>query len=108
MTRLRSEGRGCLSMQVLQEFYNASRRKAKAPTGDVAAEIERLAQLPLQRPDLEDPLAAIRPPEAETISFRDALIVRSALEMGCHFHWTEDLQHGRWFGDLVIRNPFAA
>jgi predicted nucleic acid-binding protein len=34
--------------------------------------------------------------------------VGSALEAGCDTLYSEDLQHGRAFGGLTVRNPFAA
>jgi predicted nucleic acid-binding protein len=37
----------------------------------------------------------------------DALIVAAAVEGGCHTIYSEDLQHGREFGELRIENPFA-
>lgn len=40
------------------------------------------------------------------ISFYDALIVAAAVLAECDILWTEDLQHGRRVGDLVIRNLF--
>jgi predicted nucleic acid-binding protein len=40
------------------------------------------------------------------LSVYDALIVASALEAGCDRLYSEDLQHGRVFGALTVRNPF--
>jgi len=39
--------------------------------------------------------------------FYDNLIVASALQCGARILYSEDLQEGRRFGDLEIRNPFA-
>jgi predicted nucleic acid-binding protein len=36
----------------------------------------------------------------------DALIVAAAIEAGCDRLYSEDLQHGRRFGDCVVLNPF--
>ena len=36
----------------------------------------------------------------------DALIIAAALEADCDTLYSEDLQHGRQFGDCVIVNPF--
>ena len=36
----------------------------------------------------------------------DALIVTAAIEAGCDRLYSEDLQHGRSFGDCVVVNPF--
>ncbi len=42
------------------------------------------------------------------ISWWDALIVQSALELGCTRLWTEDLTHGQRIGHLTVLNPFRA
>ncbi|MEV0086300.1 hypothetical protein [Saccharopolyspora sp. NPDC050642] len=44
--------------------------------------------------------------EDHTIAFYDALIVEAALRSGATKLLTEDMQHGRHFGNLVIENPF--
>jgi predicted nucleic acid-binding protein len=40
------------------------------------------------------------------LSWYDSLIVAAALEAKCDVLYTEDLQHGQRFGDLVVMNPF--
>jgi len=44
--------------------------------------------------------------ERHGLSWYDALIVAAALEGQCEVLYSEDLQHGRRFGDLQIQNPF--
>lgn len=39
--------------------------------------------------------------------FYESLIVASALQCGANILYSEDLQAGRRFGDLEIRNPFT-
>lgn len=39
-------------------------------------------------------------------SFYDALIVAAAIEARCDTLFSEDLQHDRKFGNLVVKNPF--
>ena len=39
-------------------------------------------------------------------AFYDALIVASAIEGGCTRLYSEDFQHGKRIGSLVIENPF--
>ena len=46
--------------------------------------------------------------ERHDINFWDALIVEAALLAGADTLLTEDLQHGRRFGDLAVHNPFSA
>lgn len=40
------------------------------------------------------------------ISWYDSLIVAAALEADCRILYTEDLQHGRQFDKMTVRNPF--
>ncbi len=49
---------------------------------------------------------ASRLSEQHTINFWDALIVEAALRASAAELVTEDLQHGRRFGTLQVRNPF--
>jgi predicted nucleic acid-binding protein len=42
----------------------------------------------------------------DQLSWYDSLIVAAALQGGCQILYTEDMQHGRRFGDLVVENPF--
>lgn len=51
-------------------------------------------------------LAQTREIPQPRLAFYDALIVAAAAEAGCPTLLTEDLQHGRRFGEVTIRNPF--
>ena len=42
----------------------------------------------------------------DQLNWYDALIVAAAIQAGCKVLYTEDLQHGRRFGELVVENPF--
>jgi predicted nucleic acid-binding protein len=42
----------------------------------------------------------------DQLSWYDSLIVAAAIQGECEILYSEDLQHGRRFGDLVIQNPF--
>ncbi|HEY4019236.1 MAG TPA: hypothetical protein VGM75_11150 [Pseudonocardiaceae bacterium] len=44
--------------------------------------------------------------EEHSVSFWDALIIEAALRANASRLLSEDLQHGRKFGDLVVENPF--
>lgn len=46
--------------------------------------------------------------QAHSLSVWDGLIVQAALDARCEVLLSEDLQHGRRFGDLEIVNPFVA
>ena len=53
-------------------------------------------------------VAATRRVEASSFSFWDSLIIESAIGCGAQRLWTEDLQGGQTFGELMIVNPFGA
>lgn len=40
------------------------------------------------------------------LAWYDSLIIASAIEGQCAVLYSEDLQHGRRFGDLAVENPF--
>jgi mRNA-degrading endonuclease toxin of MazEF toxin-antitoxin module len=46
--------------------------------------------------------------QAHSLSVWDALIVQAGIDAGCSLLFSEDLQHGRRFGELEIVNPFIA
>ena len=51
-------------------------------------------------------LDALRFYDASSLSWYDAMIVAAALQGNCKVLYSEDMQHGRRFGDLVVENPF--
>jgi predicted nucleic acid-binding protein len=99
-----------LSPQVLQEFYVTVTRKLARPLSPAAAQaaVTHLSTFPLVPVDGATILRAIHLHQAATLSFWDALIVQAALEGNCKRLLSEDLQHGRRFGELVVEDPFGA
>ncbi|MDQ3150935.1 MAG: hypothetical protein M3R63_04180 [Actinomycetota bacterium] len=53
-------------------------------------------------------LSASHLAEEHSVNFWDALIVEAALRAGADELVTEDLQDGRRFGPLRVRNPFTS
>lgn len=103
-------GRGCLSLQVLQELFVTITRKVSRPmpAAGAAALIEDLSHWTLHEPVRADVLAAIDLHRHKHISLWDALILQSARRLGCRTIWSEDLNAGQAFGALRVRNPFAS
>lgn len=101
--------RGCLSVQVLQEFYvNVTQKVAQPLTSEVASQIiSELGVWRVHRPGVEDVLDAIRIQNRYQISFWDAMIVASALQLGCQIIWSEDLNPGQLYDQAVVTNPFV-
>ncbi len=102
------ERTGCLSIQVLQEFYVNVTRKVAAPLSPEAAAqiIADLAVWEVHRPDVSDVLEAIRLQTSLQLSFWDAMILTSARQLGCRVLWSEDLSAGQTYDTVTVRNPF--
>ena len=98
-----------ISYQVVQEFMNVSLRHFRATM--TVTELE-LYFFKVLLPMMTVPsssglfLEGLRVQSATQIAWYDSLIVAAALQGGCKILYSEDLQHGRHFGDLVIENPF--
>ena len=101
-------GEGCLSIQVLQEFYvNVTRKVAKPMAPETAAQIiADLSAWQVHRPGVEDVLDAIRLQARYQLSFWDAMIVASALQLGCPTIWSEDLNPGQIYDQTQALSPF--
>jgi predicted nucleic acid-binding protein len=56
---------------------------------------------------IETHAAAVALARDHSIAFYDALIIAAAIEAGCDRLFSEDMQHGRRFGDCVVVNPFT-
>lgn len=95
-----------LSTQVLAEFFSTVvRRKDMGPTQ--ARELVRLwGEHDVVPHTAELVLRSISLHLEHSVAFWDALIVQAALDAKCNELLTEDMQHGRRFGDLEIVNPF--
>jgi predicted nucleic acid-binding protein len=101
---------GTVSVQILNEFVDVVRRKAKMPWDDIRFAIENIKAL------CPDPLAITLDTHREALAIAekygyriyDALIVASALEARCTILYSEDMQDGQVIdGRLTIRNPFC-
>jgi predicted nucleic acid-binding protein len=101
---------GIISVQVLNEFVNVSRNKTKRPWIEIENALEEFRTL------LEPPLPltvelhekAVALARDNKLPFYDGLIVAAAMHARCEILYTEDMQHGRRVGDLLISNPFLA
>jgi predicted nucleic acid-binding protein len=100
---------GCVSVQVLQEFFVTVTKQVTRPLAveDAAARIRELAAWRVFAPTAEDVLAALALHDQANIGFWDAMIVLAASESGCDVLWTEDLNDGQSLRGVRIRNPFT-
>lgn len=101
-------GLGCLSIQVLQEFYVTVTRKLaiKISSQEARSIIETYRAWPVFLPTVDDVLAASEVEENYKLSFWDSLIVVAAQKLGATNLASEDLQDGQQIGSLKIINPF--
>lgn len=109
LQRLWESGTGCLSLQVLQEFYVTVTRKVAQPLPlDEAAQIVRdLCFWRVYAPVSEDLLGAIDFQRQFQLSFWDAMVLYAARRMDCEVLWSEDLSDGQIYDTIQVRNPFT-
>lgn len=100
-------GKGAISVQVLREFYSASRRLGSPLSEEQAREmVDYFATFRTLSEDVGTVLGAARRTGELSISFWDALIVEAALRSGADLLFTEDLQHGQVIEGMRVENPF--
>jgi predicted nucleic acid-binding protein len=99
---------GIISVQVLNEFVNVSRRKIHRDWDEIQDALSILRTLldPPQPLTIETHDAAIGIAREYGFSFYDALIVAAALRAGCSLLYSEDLHSGQAIDRLTIHNPF--
>lgn len=101
-------GLGCVSIQVLQEFFVTVTRKSDFPlASEQAAQVIRdFSDWIVHRPGIKDVLSAIELHRRYQISFWDAMILQSARQTNCSILWSEDLSASQNFGGLKVVSPF--
>ena len=102
-------GKGVISYQVVQEFFNVAYRRFPEPMHIEQAEqflssVLRPLWAVYSSPDLC--LRALQILDRFRLQWYDALIVAGALEAKCGILYSEDFQNGQKFDDLKICNPF--
>lgn len=108
LEELWASGTGCLSLQVLQEFYVTVTQKVPRPISpDDAAQIIRdLSHWRVHMPDIADLFRAIEIQRLYRLSFWDAMILASAEALDCEILWSEDFNPNQEYGSVKVRNPF--
>ena len=103
---LTDEGSGCVSMQVLQEYFNGATRKLRLSAAFARSRVETYMRLQVVTLVPDDLLEAINLHRRYQFAIWDALIVRAALISNCDTLYSEDLQNGQRIDGLTIVNPF--
>jgi predicted nucleic acid-binding protein len=100
---------GCVSIQVLHEFYITVTQKVARPLESEHATqiVTDIATWRVHTPGVQGVLNAIRLRERHGLPFWDAMIIASAIQLGCRTLWSEDLQPGQTYADVTIENPFS-
>jgi predicted nucleic acid-binding protein len=100
----------CISMQILQEFFVTVTRKIAHPMEHFLARqiVADLLQWKLHISDSKDLLQAIDFHKSFQLSFWDAMVIQSALRLGCTHLYSEDLSSGQKYDKVLVLNPFQA
>ena len=109
LKRLWDSGGGCLSVQILQEFFVTVTRKVAQPlpVDEAADRIREFATWQVFTPTPNDVLAAVELHKHARLNFWDAMVVEAAAELGCEILWTEELNEGQLLRAVRVRNPFS-
>lgn len=101
------ERSGCMSVQVLQEFYVTLTRKLRAPVARAQARelVRACISWVLSPTTPETVVRATELSEAAEIGFWDALIVAAAEQSGADTLYSEDLNDGQMIAGVRVVNP---
>jgi predicted nucleic acid-binding protein len=99
-----------ISTQVLQEFYWIVTRRPSVPLTPARAMtwIEQLLEVPLVIVDPDLIKAAVLMSRRFRIAYWDSAILAAAERANAPIVYTEDLNHGQFYGAVQVMNPFLA
>ena len=99
---------GTIGVQVVNEFASVLRNKQRLDWLRIEAALAVVENWFKSIPPLtlDTHHGAVALAREHGLAFYDALIVAAAREAGCDTLYSEDMQHGRRFGDLTVVNPF--
>ena len=96
-----------LTLQVIGEFFVASRRSRPEDTAVLAAHAGDLSgTFPCLAPSAGAVRSALREAAARRLQYWDALLLATLREAGCNVLLSEDLQHGVEYDGVRVLNPF--
>jgi predicted nucleic acid-binding protein len=101
-------GGGVVSVQVLNEFVDVTRRRYRKGWEDVSYALDQfLAVLDPPLPVTQEThRAALDIARRHGFRIYDGLILAAAKRAGCAVLYTEDLQDGQTVDGVLVRNPF--
>jgi predicted nucleic acid-binding protein len=97
-----------VSGQVLQEFFvNVTRKSDRPLSVEKALEwLDTLADRPCAAIDLKLVMRGASIAASYQTSYWDGAIIAAAEQLGAPIVYTEDLNHGQFYGSVRIINPF--
>ncbi len=102
-----ANGCGVVSGQVLSETFVTLTKKVGISPDAAAEEISCYSRFRVVDISADLVLRAIQMQSEFQLSYWDSLIVAAAQFASCTVLWSEDLNDGQKYGDVVVRNPFV-
>jgi predicted nucleic acid-binding protein len=103
---LLASGQGMANLQVMNEVTNVLIKRARMPAEAVFAAIDSFSSFGMQPVGKETVSAARLLHFRYGYSWWDCLLLAAAIELGCRFFLSEDLQNRQEIGGLTIVDPF--
>ena len=96
----------CVSSQVLKEFANFAFRKTRKSAAEINAMLSRIGSYTFVADTKELVADGVTGRETWQVGFYDALMIAAANKAGCTTIFTEDLNNGQKYGNVMAINPF--
>jgi predicted nucleic acid-binding protein len=93
---------------VLMEYCSVAVTKLLQPIEAVEHQIEMLTFLEVVSVSPNIIAAGLRLRQAYSLSFWDAVVVASAQASNCRVLLSEDMNHNRMYGTVLVLNPFIS
>jgi predicted nucleic acid-binding protein len=96
-----------LTLQTLAEFFHAVTRRGGMRASAAAAIVEDWSiQFPVVGAEAPQLAAALKQVTGHRLAFWDALLLETVRAAGCSVLLSEDFQHGRSYGGVLVLDPF--
>jgi predicted nucleic acid-binding protein len=101
---------GCVSTQVLSDFYVSATQKIKPsmPAGDARAEVRRYALWQPWTIDQATIESAWAVESRYGLPYRDSLVVAAAQHSGCRYLLSDTMAHEQHYDSVQVINPFKS
>jgi len=99
------------SVQVAGEFFSTAtspKRQFQLPSDRAIEYVQTWLAFPTASITPSTVLRAFKIQQRFRVNYWDASVVASALELGCHTLYSEDLNHGQQYDQVKVVNPFLA